>query len=519
MTQKPNILLIVLDTLRRDRLSLYGHHRETSPELDTFASNATVFERAVSTAQWTVPAHASLFTGLYASTHQLVEADYQLSDRYHTLAEILHTEGYHTAGFCNNPLVGVLDNALQRGFMDFYNYAGAAPNRPFQTQHQGVRRMLSQRWQDFARVVSNQFAHREWLFRLSLHPLLTPIWTRYVNYKGHTGHSVDDVIAYLGQHHAGNTGPDRKPLFTFLNLMGTHLPYRPPQDALDRIAPNLRGDRHAYRLMGAFNADAARWASPAEPPISPEESRVIADFYDAEIVAQDMHLGRLLRYLKTSGALEDTMVIITADHGEGHGDHDFFGHSFVVYQELVHVPLIVHFPERFPPGKRVSTNVSTRRVFHTVLESAGIQPKSNEEDAINDIDRLSLARATNCQPDSEGGVAFAEAFPPQTFLGVMRHRNPHLIDSLRLTQVRRGVYDGQHKLAVVDKQVEGLFDIAADPAEISDVAQENPALVGDLQRKIDTFVEDTQSQRRDAAVLGGISDDMADHLRALGYLE
>src|SRR5690606_10056998 len=129
-----------------------------------------------------------------------------------------------------------------------------------------------------------------------------------------------------------------------------------------------------YKFMGRFNADAARWASPVVPPLQDWEHQVIEDFYDAEIAHQDRHLGRLLHALRQSGALDDTMVIIAADHGEGHGDHDFFGHSFVVYQELVHVPLMIHYPERFPAGKKVATNVSTRRLFHTVLDVAGITP-------------------------------------------------------------------------------------------------------------------------------------------------
>ena len=127
---QPDILLIVLDTLRRDRLSVYNPALRTSPHLHAFAEGAACFERAISPAQWTIPAHASLFTGVYPTTHQVTQADGMLSGSYATLAEILQAGGYHTAGFCNNPLVGVLQNDLQRGFVDFYNYAGAAVNRP-----------------------------------------------------------------------------------------------------------------------------------------------------------------------------------------------------------------------------------------------------------------------------------------------------------------------------------------------------------------------------------------------------
>lgn len=123
MASRPNILFIILDTQRRDRLGLYGHSADTSPNLDEFAEGATIFERAISPAQWTVPAHGSIFTGLYPSTHQLTQAFQQMSGEHPMLAEILQVADYHTVAFCNNPLLGILDHGLQRGFDAFYNYA------------------------------------------------------------------------------------------------------------------------------------------------------------------------------------------------------------------------------------------------------------------------------------------------------------------------------------------------------------------------------------------------------------
>ncbi len=513
---KPNILLIILDTLRRDRLSIYGHTRETSPAFDEFAQHSTLFERAITPAQWTIPSHSSIFTGLYPSEHQVIQGYSQLSGMHPTLAEILHGAGYHTVGFCNNPLVGVLNHGLQRGFAEFYNYAGAAVNRPFDSASGAVQRCLRQRWRRFARPTQNRFAHSDWLFRVSMNPLLVPLWTRLTNYTGHTENSVSDLIAYWQQHQAGGA---EKPLFAFLNLMGAHLPYRPPQANLDRVAPGLRRDKQAYHFMNRFNSEAARWASPADPPLADWEQRALYDFYDAEISHQDDHLGRLLAYLKTSGALENTLVIVTADHGESHGDHNFLGHSFVVYQELVHVPLLIHYPQRFPVGKRVQTNVSTRRIFHTVLDMAGITPPLAADDPNADVSGLSLARATNGAKDSEGGIVFAEAYPPSTFLNVIEHRSPALIDKLSLRQVRRGIYDGANKLAMVAERVEGLYNVIHDPAETHDVAAEQPALVQDLQGKIAAFVSTAEVQQAGQGTFGEVDESIIDNLRALGYIE
>jgi len=516
-TRKPDILFIVLDTVRRDRLSIYGHGQETTPAFDAFAADATLFERAIAPAQWTVPSHTSMFTGLYPSTHQVTQSHSQLSDQYVTLAEILQVGGYHTTGFCNNPLVGVLDNGLQRGFDAFFNYAGAAPNRPQDVTRPAVRRAISQGWHRFATRVSQSFAQSDWLFRQSLNPLLVPLWTRYINYTGNTARSIDDLMAYSDQRRSEQADT---PTFTFLNLMGAHLPYRPPQDYLNRFAPEISKDKDAFRFMARFNADAARWASPVAEPLQDFERHVIDGFYNAEIAHQDYHLGRLLDHMKQTGALEDTLVIICADHGEGHGDHDFFGHSFVVYQELVHVPLAIRYPERFPVGKRVTDTVSTRRLFHTVLDAAGVTPPLSPEDPNANVAGLTLAGTVGADAaDSEKGLVFAEAIPPATFVNVLEHRNPELVPRYQVTEVRRGVYQQAHKLAVVADQVEGLFDIAADPFETADLADQHSERVSDMQAELAAFVASAEAARMDDAQAGQISDAMRDNLRALGYWE
>jgi uncharacterized sulfatase len=509
---KPHILVIVLDTTRRDHLSTYRYPYETSPALDAFAAESSVFERAVAPAQWTIPAHGSLFTGLYPNTHGLHQAYQQLSGSYPTLAELLQVADYHTVAFCNNPLLGILENGLQRGFDHFYNYAGATPDRPQDMRRSRLRRTMAANMRHVARRVTNQFAHSDTLFRASLHPWLVPIWSRLVNFKGNTARSIDDLIAYWQQHTAGGTA---QPLFAFMNLMGTHLPYRPPRAYLPR---EVAQDRQAYRFMAEFNADGARWISPTETaPLTDWQTHTLDAFYDAEIRYQDEQLARLFHFLKRSGALDDTLVIVLADHGEGHGDHGYMGHSFVVYQELVHVPLIVHYPAHFPAGKRIQTTVSTRRIFHTILEAAGIP--SPLATPLRETENLSLARAINGRPDPEGNIAYAEAFPPVNLLNILQDRAPQTVERLQLTLIRRGVYVGDHKLTLVGQQIEGLYHIPQDPTETDNLAPQHPALAQQLKTQVETFVTATQQQRADAEQQGEVSAEVLDNLRALGYLD
>ncbi|MBK9124755.1 MAG: sulfatase [Chloroflexi bacterium] len=511
MPTRPNLLVILLDTMRRDRLSLYGHSVSTSPALDSFAESAVVYDRAISPAQWTIPAHASMFTGVYPTTHDLTEADRVLPAELPTAAELLRDSDYHTVGFCNNPLVGVLDHGLIRGFDAFYNYAGAAVNRPFERQRGAPVDHAVRRWRTFARAAGNQFAQREWLFRVSLHPLFTPVWTRLVNYKGSSQNSVDDLIGYMQKHRAGRSA--RPPLFAFLNLMGTHLPYRPPQDVLDSIAPRLSAAE--YRFVASFNADAARWASPVEAPLEDWQTAALETFYDAEIRAQDRALHRLFDYLRASRALSDTVVIVTADHGEGHGDHGYFGHSFVVNHELTHVPLVIRHPDDTRNGTRSDEVVSTRRVFHTLLDGAGIDMPGNRA-TIRPAD-LSLLN-----DEAVDGPVFTEAFPPQAFLSVLRHRAPKLIHALSLTQVRRGIINGDLKLTTLADTPEALYDVHADPAETRDLLAERPDAVAELLSQLNSSVWNARRARCDLHALAeqaALTPAMMDSLRALGYIE
>jgi arylsulfatase A-like enzyme len=525
-SRQPNILLIILDTTRRDRLSLYQRARAvpTTPELDAFAADAAVFTRAVSPAQWTIPAHASIFTGLYPSAHGLTQAAQALRPTDPTLAEILRAGGYRTAAFCNNPLVGVLYNGLQRGFAEFYNYASAIPQRPPGAES-ALRHALIRRIQPYTRRIANIFAHNDTLFRLALAPRFTPIWSKAINFKGSTDDSISDAIRWIDAHDS------RQPYFAFINLMGAHLPYHPPTDALEHVAPELRGDKAAYAFIRQFNADAAAWASPPEVPFTPEQTFALNAFYDAEILHQDRHLGRLLRYLRESGALDNTVVAISADHGEGHGEHDLFGHGFNLHHELVHVPLIVHDPARFAAGSRpdahhdasashdvlashdANASYSTRRLFHTLLEASGVPvPFESAE-----VKRLSLT-----QPDAEP-FAFSEAFPPTTFLRVLEHRCPAAVERLRLRSVRRAVIAGERKLITLDEgegaQVESLYALDSDPFETRNLAAAADAQteIAALKRQLDAFTAEIGHVHAPAAPAN--SPEVLERLRALGYIE
>jgi uncharacterized sulfatase len=546
--ERPNILLIVLDTQRADRLSCYWSEEErarqvpTSPNLDRLAAESTLFERAIAPAQWTIPSHASLFTGEYPSTHQTIQADLELSPTLPTLAELLKLVGYTTVGFCNNPLVGILKNGLRRGFDTFYNYGGALPTRPPEGNPlpPPLNRWLAaytQFWRRLSYPVQNAFARSDTLFQLALHPWFASLWTCLMNFKGNTAASIADLNRYLQQMARRPAGAP--PFFCFVNLMETHLPYWPPEPFVQKYAPYFKSSREARDFLRQYNAEPYRWMAPLPQPLSPLQARVLRDIYDAEVAYQDHLLGSVFATLRHTGLEQNTLLAIVADHGEGLGEHDFVGHAFVVYEELIRVPLILHYPGHFPAGKRVATPVSTRRLFHTLLEAAGFGPSLSLADGTprvslrlrREVARLSLSR-TLAGEDPEQGVVLSEAFPPQILLRAMESRNDSLLQARACYATRRALYEGGIKL-IQTGESPSLYNLEQDPAEQRDLLLAEPgdpalgslspqAWLIRLQQGLRRWLEWAESRRPSLAPRKVDVESDADLLRRmqeLGYLE
>jgi arylsulfatase A-like enzyme len=183
------------------------------------------------------------------------------------------------------------------------------------------------------------------------------------------------------------------------------------------------------------------------------------------------------------------------------------------------VPLIIHDPERFPRGKPITANLSTRRLFHTILDIAGVNPPLPEGDPNANIAALSLTNAVNDAEDLEGGIAFSEAYPPLTFVHVIEHRNPSVIERMRLREVRRSIYDGNYKLIICGEKVESLYNIAADPAETRNLIANDPTRLAEMQRKLTAFIQQFEPSPKPDPATNEDDEQVLEHLRALGYIE
>ena len=514
---KPNILFIVLDTHRVDRLGCYGYSRGTSPNLDKLANSATLFERAISPAQWTIPSHASMFSGEFPSTHLTVQASSMLSPDFTTLAEHLSHEGYNTTGFCNNPLVGVLENGLRRGFDNFYNYGGAIQSKPMENGNlplkalKGIRDGYQKVIERVAVPIQQAVAGSPAVFQFILNPRLVSLWTRYANFKGNGPSSIKDTLDYLQR----NTRENQKPQFVFLNLMGTHLPYTPPERFIKEFAPIITENPEAANFMRDYNTRAFHWLLPMKEPYTKLEARTLSDMYDAEVAYQDHLLGQLLDTLDKPEIRQDTMVIVVGDHGEMLGEHNLMGHGLGLYQELIHVPLIIRFPGQ-EQGKRVTEPVSTTYVYHTALESAGIEETNPVYSEAIKTGLYSL----KSNSINEKRV-FSEGYPPMNLIKIIEKQEPAIMDEFNCEAVHWAIFEDMYKLLRVDSVRDELFNLAEDPQELQNLANDLDRK-GELGAALDACL--TWATSRSPEILSGhpgnlYDEEVQERMRALGYIE
>lgn len=524
-----HIVLIILDTHRRDRLGIYGQASGATPNLDAFAEQAVIFENAISPGQWTVPAHASMFSGEFPTTHGMTQPSDGLDAAFPTLAELLRRAGYRATGFCNNPLVGVLDNHLKRGFETFYNYGGAVPSKPAR-EAQGAARLLAQVWEKYTQMlrrisypVQNAFARSEHLLNLTLNPMLVPLWTRYANFKGDTARSIQDTSSYLRRRLAPGSSDWKRPQLVFLNLMETHLPFTPPEPFLTRFAPVFKDERAARDFMRLYNSQALRWLLPMEAPFEELEARTLNEMYTAEAAYQDHLLGELLEELDQPHHRDNTLVMITADHGEMLGEHHLMGHGLGVYEELIHVPLLVRFPGQ-KSSKRVVSPVSTAQIFFTGLEAGGRGgPAVWGEKRAAEAERLSLRRWFGSR-HPVAAPAVSEAYPPNNVLQILAKQRSPLIERFNVRSVFRAMYDGRgNKLVQAEGAAEWLFRPAADPNEREPLSDEDLGLRASRLRAVLTLFLERARERRPEGLqrekLALDDERLRSRLRSLGYLE
>jgi len=321
----PNVLLIIVDTLRADHLSSAGYARRTSPALDALGNQGVVFDNAFSTASYTLPSHASILTGLYPSQHD-IEWDTShraYGNRLATLAEVLQERGYRTGGFSSNRFYFAREHGFGRGFLHFEDY------------FQSITDMV-------LRTAYGRIAYQTTLARWGLVDLGRKRATD-VNRA---------VLQWLGT-------ADTNPFLVVVNYMDVHGPYTPPQPYRSRFSQK--------RAPGGLLNQKSR----VLPKLTAEQLQDEIDAYDGSIAYVDEHIGLLVSAVEQRASKRGLLVIVTSDHGEEFGEHGGYLHDGNLYRETIHVPLIVRQEGVVPTGRRISRPVTNAAIPATIMAFLG----------------------------------------------------------------------------------------------------------------------------------------------------
>jgi arylsulfatase A-like enzyme len=462
---RPNVLLVVLDTVRADHLSVYGYGRRTTPNLENWAQEGVLFRNAISAADVTLSSHASIFTGLYTSwhgAHPTPDASDlgRLEPSFRTLAEILSDAGYSTLAVLAN--YGYLrpEFGVAQGF-GFYDVRWPVKTMG-SADHSSLRKLL--------RPVLDHVVPTDELDR------------QYRRGDQITDGGLRVIKAMQGRN---------DPFFLSLNYMDAHDPYTPPppyRDLFPGRIPSFERSR-----ITELRRELAKHRRPKDADAI---LNYLVSRYDAGIAFMDSELKRLFDGMKQVGLYDNTLIIVTSDHGEAFGEHDDLGHPASVHQELVHVPLLIKYPRSVPSeaGRQIEATVSGVDLLPTVLDTIGIVLPPN----------LQGQSLRTLGPD-DARVVMAESFLNSSLLRSRR----------RIDLVQRALYQGQRKLIGSTNGQTQLYDLQLDPSESQDIYHAENSTAIQFTHVLEKWIQAVPRARPSRKM----APQSMDRLRSLGYLQ
>ncbi len=443
--KKPNVILITIDALRADHLHCYGYEKDTSPTMDRLAAEGVLFENASTTSTRTTQSLAAMITGRYPQSIGVRTLYEKLKLDEVTLAEVLKQHGYYTGAVIANPVVK--NRQLDQGF-DF-----------FSVTHKQVKA-----------IKTNEL-----------------------------------FLSWLGQH-------QDRPVFAWVHYEDPRMPYFPPgkfkniHDYSGRFEKGFGFFQHPDDLV-KIKHELFKPKVVYHHTILPQrELKRIRALYDGEIAYTDMALGRLLEDMKSLGFMENTLLVVSADHGESLGEHQYyFAHGEFVYQPTSRVPLIFHWPGKIPPNRRISQNTQTIDILPSVLSFLGIT------DPFSGHEGRDLAGAASGKADlvgipvyTESGESLWEKYNTRRYVSGIKGKI-------------RSIREGNWKLILSPTKSEPileLYNLGTDPSETKNLAVEKPERTRKMARKLQEWM-----RKGEHHVIVPKDRNIKKLLRALGYIQ
>lgn len=453
----PNVVFILVDTLRADRLGCYGHAGELSPTMDRIAGEGVLFERCIAPAPWTLPSVASLITCYQPPVHRCT--DFRqidamdrgrtpvlpvLNDGFTTLAEVMLDVGYDTGGFVANKFIKK-KYGFGQGYNRYETEAAANTVRGERINEAALR------WLD-ARAAKD------------------------------------------------------RPFFLYLHYMDVHGPYNAAPKFMDPLMAKVEANADKRRmgpdLFKRINSYLRRPAKNASDPTRFERLKYFREYwvarYEAGVREMDDYLAQLIAALEQRGLWDDTLVVLTADHGEALGEHGLWDHGYSVYQTDLHVPLILRWPGTLPAGLRVKKTASLLGVMPTLFDVLDLDFAQNVQGSALTPHIADLPTADTI------AIGSSVKYPPQQW-AIVR-------DNWKMIAMQQNPKKRQGGIAL-------LYDLDVDPGEMSPVSSQNPEIVRALstilQERMNASATLKPGLRPGAAV---VPPDELEQLKAVGYV-
>jgi len=488
--QRPNVLLVILDATRADACSVYGAAEGTTPHLDRLATSSLLYEQAISAAPWTLPALSSIFTGLYPSQTGIYEQRV-LDAAYPTLFQLLGDAGYGTFAISKNSWLSK-DFGLTRGIEQMHRLW-----QWFQSEDEITVGKLAELQRG-----NSLYGHlfKELLGGNVAKNMLNLLYHRYWNRVDDGAvRTVAPVTRWIGQ--------QERPWCAMVHFLEAHLPYQPPRQW---YTPFAHDPQRAGQLRKSDQWRLAWRHIAGKEQLSAPDLQSWRELYLAEVAYQDHYLGQLLDQLEAMGQLDNTCVIVVADHGENLGEHGLLNHQYSLHETLLHVPLLIRWPGLGSDarGTRVTTPVQTLDLFRTILDLAEV-PAPHETSR-------NLLPGTTPRP-----YVVAEYGRPQVPHAALLAR--YQLEPADLAPFSRGfraLRTERYKLIERSDGAVELFDLYQDQGETNNLLTVVPTQVAELQQQLRDWEERhgaTESHQTQPAL--HVDDAVRARLQALGYLD
>jgi len=457
----PNVALIVLDTARA---SMVGRLLDEGklPNLQRIANKGSRFRNCMSTAPWTLPSHASMFTGQYTSSHCAHAGTKSFDPQVPTLAERAEAAGYDTLAYSNNTWVSP-EFGFDSGFQDFL-----------------VRWEIREGGSDVSSIEKADSLRDKLsiLFtKLKEEPfdaLANILYAAYLNYS-----SQEDSGAARTNSRLRNLFQSRQsgsPFFLFVNYVEPHLPYDPPEHFRREFAPDTNAED--------VNQDPWRFLT-GEIEMSENDFDRLKSLYEAELIYLDQQIGELIEILQELGEYEDTALFIAGDHGENLGEFGLMDHQYCLYDTLINVPMICRHPDYFPENEEFDELIELRDLYPTILEIIG----ESDEDANDSVSDHSFASPGESNFGRE--FTIAEYLEPQPSQQALRdHVNKISKDIEKYDRALRCIRTNDWKYVEATDGAEELYDLRVEVNESENIVDSHRTKRTELRTRLSGAVGD-----------------------------